>query len=95
MKFPALSRPGKAFILIQLLDLLTTMVGICYFGLWEGNPMYAGWCLERLIVLKMLYTGMIVIILEMPFDYGWLKWVPVVISIPPVPWNIYMIWSVL
>ena len=89
----SLSRPGKLFILIQLLDLLTTMVGICYFGLLDGNPMYAGWGLERLIALKLLYTTMIVIVLEMPFDYGWLKWVPVVISFQPVPWNIYVILS--
>ena len=91
----SLSRPTKLFVLIQLLDLLTTMVGICYFGLWEGNPMYSGWGLERLIMLKLIYTTMIAIVLEMPFDYGWLKWIPVVISIPPVPWNIYMIGSLL
>lgn len=90
-----MSKPGKLFVLIQLLDLLTTMVGICYFGLWEGNPRYAGWGLERLIAMKLIYTGMIVTILEMPFDYGWLKWVPAVISLPPVPWNIYVIVSTL
>ena len=90
-----LSNPSKAFALIQLLDLLTTLIGICWLGLWEGNPMYAGWGLERLISLKLIYTTMIVIVLEMPFDYGWLKWVPAVISFPPIPWNIYMILTVL
>ena len=93
MNYLSLSKPGKLFILIQLLDLLTTMVGICYLGLWESNPMYVGWGLDRLILMKLTFIGMIAIILEMPFDYGWLKWVPAVISTPPVPWNLYVILS--
>ena len=91
----SLQRHTKIFILIQLLDLLTTMIGIYYLGLLEGNPMYAGWGLERMLILKFIYTFMIAIVLEMPFDYGWLKWVPAVISFPPIPWNIYMILTVL
>ena len=86
-----MSKPAKVFALIQLLDLLTTMIGIVYFGLWEGNPMYASWSLERLIMLKLIYTTMILTILELPFEWGWLKWVPAIISFPPIPWNIYLI----
>ena len=91
----SLQRHTKIFVLIQLLDLLTTMIGICYLGLREGNPMYAGWGLERMFALKFIYTLIVAIVLEMPFDYGWLKWVPAVISFPPIPWNIYMILTVL
>ena len=90
-----LQNSTKVFILIQLLDLLTTIVGIHCFGLSEGNLLYSGWATERLISLKLIYTVMIAIILEMPFDFGLFSWVPAIISFPPVPWNIYLIWTVL
>jgi len=90
-----LNNPTKLFILIQMLDLLTTMVGIRYFGLTEGNVMFAGWGLGRMIVIKLFYTGIVSIVLQMPYDYEWLKWIPALVGLPPIPWNIYLIASVL
>ena len=91
----SLRNPTKLLILIQMLDLLTTMVGIQYFGLSEKTPGYFGWDLESLIMIKLLCVCFMITILEQPRDYGWLAWLPSVIAVLPVIGNIYMIVSVL
>ena len=91
----SLRNPTKLLILIQMLDLLTTMVGIQYFGLSEKTPWYFGWDLESLIMIKLMCACIMITILEQPRDYGWLAWVPSVIAFPWVLRNIYIILTVL
>ena len=90
-----MKKATKVLILIQMLDLLTTMVGIQYFGLSEKTPWYFGRDLESLIMIKLMCACIMITILEQPRDYGWLVWVPSVIALPWVLGNIYMIVSVL
>jgi len=44
----------KWFLLAQLLDLLTTLVGILYFGAQEGNPIMIRFGLVGLIAFKLI-----------------------------------------
>ena len=90
-----MKNPTKLLILIQMLDLLTTMVGVQYFGLTEKTPWYFGWDIETLIMIKLMCVCVMMAILEQPRNYGWLAWVPSVIAVLPVIGNIYMILGVL
>ena len=74
-----------------MLDLLTTMVGVQYFGLTEKTPWYFGWDIETLIMIKLMCVCVMMAILEQPRNYGWLAWLPSVIAVLPVIGNIYMI----
>ena len=87
----SLRNPTKLLILIQMLDLLTTMIGVQYFGLSEKTPWYFGWDIETLIMIKLMCACIMITILEQPRNYGWLAWVPSVIAFPWVLGNIYMI----
>ena len=79
----------KLFILIELLDLLTTMIGF-QLGLVEGNLLYANWQYHRMYLLKLNYTVMGITIMEYLPD-NWFLWVPCALAFPPVPWNIWML----
>jgi hypothetical protein len=54
----------KMFVLLQMLDFLTTLVGLVYLGLWEGNPMVNFWGWETLILVKLLVCVMVATFLE-------------------------------
>ena len=84
----------KLLILMQMLDLLTTLVGIQFLGLVERNPLLIGWDIESLIMLKLIAVCFMVILMEQ-HDYGWLEWIPSAVTSIPVFGNIYMILSVL
>ena len=53
----------KWFLLAQLLDLLTTLVGILYFGAQEGNPIMIRFGLVELIAFKLIAMIIVVNIL--------------------------------
>ena len=90
-----LRRATRLFLLIELLDLLTTMVGVGLLGMVEYNPLYTAWRIESLMAIKLILAWIVVIVLEQPREYSWLVWVPSVIAFLPLPGNIYMIMSVL
>ena len=90
-----LRNPTKLLILIQMLDLLTTLVAISVLGLTEKTPWYLGWDIESLIMIKLMCVCFMITILEQPRDYGWLAWMPSVIAFYPILGNIYVILTVL
>jgi len=53
----------KWFLLAQLLDLLTTLVGIIYFEAIEGNPIMNIVGLPMLIAIKLISMLMVSIVL--------------------------------
>lgn len=84
---------SKALILAELLDLLTTSVGIWMFPqISEANPMLmelGGWL--PLLVTKLLATLFVVYILERIEKWSFLVWVVPLIAVLPVIWNIICI----
>jgi len=79
----------KLFILIEMLDLLTTMIGF-QLGFVEGNFLYANWQYHRMYLIKLNYTVFGMNIMEL-LPYSWLLWIPCVLAFPPVPWNIWLL----
>jgi len=91
----SLRRPTKLFLLFELIDLLTTMIGVGLLGLVEYNSVFLSWRMENIFVVKLLVVWTVVTVLEFPLDYGWLAWLPCAIAFLPIPGNVYMILSVL
>jgi hypothetical protein len=89
-----LRNPTKLLILVEMLDLLTTLIGITLFGLSEKTPWYFGWDIENLVMIKLLCVCIMITILEQPREYGWLAWIPSVIATLAVFGNIYAIMTV-
>lgn len=82
------------FLLIQLLDLLTTIVGIKYFGMIEVNPIMKQFSLWQMSLLKM--AGILIIITILYFlkkipEWGY--WILIGVSSIPVPLNMFQIAS--
>ena len=78
----------KLFVLIVLLDLLTTMVGF-QFGFVEG------WSMSQIApinmyLIKLNYVVIGITVLEF-LPYTWLLWISSIMVFPPVPWNIWML----
>lgn len=86
----------KLFLLAQLLDLLTTLVGIIYFGAVEGNPIIS-LGLPRLIIFKFISMLIVAILLMTRIKtYGGKTAIPfavflTVFSFLPPIWNTFVI----
>lgn len=83
----------ELFVLAQLLDLLTTIVSIVFFGAREINP-----CLKSLSLIQLSFVKIIAIyiITSCLFVYYtqfsfWIMRIFVIISLFPVVWNIFII----
>ena len=87
----------KLFILLELLDILTTMVGLAYFGMIEGNPAFSNMPMWRAYLIKLMWITFFVGVLEYPINIPALKrlvpvyWLPCLVSLYPVVNNIYII----
>ena len=75
------------FIYIEFLDILTTLIGI-NMGLWESNPL-ASSSLGQFILLKLLFTILIVIVLEKKKPYPHDVLIPI-FAVIPVIWNSFL-----
>ena len=80
--------PTKLFILIELLDLLTTMIGL-QLGFVEG------WSMSQMqpismYLIKLNYVVIGMAVLEF-LPYTWLLWIPSIMVFPPVPYNIWVL----
>lgn len=82
------------FVILEILDIITTIIGIRYFGYSEINPLARVLGLNGLFVLKVVVIIFIAVFMQVKN----LKWVNVVvigiISLPVI-WNSIKIVSVL
>jgi uncharacterized membrane protein len=75
------------FLIVEALDILTTIVGINYLGLEESNPI-ANWAgLYGLFAVKIAASLFIVIILQ-HWRRNFLDFVAVGVAAPAVIWNL-------
>jgi hypothetical protein len=78
----------KLFILVQLLDLLTTLIGIYFFGFKEINPFFADLGIVGMVFFKLI---IILVVSEILFYVNFPKWFyrfVYILSGVPVVWNI-------
>lgn len=84
----------KLFILVQMLDLLITLIGILFLGFFEVNPIMSQLTLIEMSLIKFLGVMIITITLlyvkSLPL---WFHKVIFWISVPPVVWNSLVIIS--
>lgn len=73
------------FLCIELLDILTTLVGL-HIGLWETNMLlpHLGWA--NLMIFKICMVIIVAIILEKKKAY-WFDVGVIVVSLPYLIWN--------
>ena len=78
----------KIFVLVQLLDLLTTQIGVFYLGFEEMNPFFKNAGMLEMSFVKMAAIGVMVIVMRymrgFPF---WFYKLMIVLSAYAVIWN--------
>ena len=81
---------SRAALYAQLLDLITTFVGLALFvSIYEANPMVGAWGGWReTVLLKLAATGVIVYILERVNKWPLGVWIIPLITALPVFWNL-------
>lgn len=80
----SVKRITAIFLLAELLDCLTTLIGVGLMGMTELNPLSANWSL--LIPLKMLGIGLVAGVLQWRGRGAY--WIIPVIAGIPVLWNL-------
>ena len=78
------------FLILETLDIITTLVGINYFGHREVNPLAIAIGLDGLMVLKIISVLVIATFMQR-MNLKWLSILVTVIIGLPIVWNIIMI----
>ena len=92
----------KIYLLIEFLDILTTMVGMGWFGMIEGNVLFADQKMLRAYIYKLTFMVLMMSILEWPVRIPerlsrWRPALEIVGGMSLLPWlypainNIYII----
>lgn len=77
----------SVFLLVELLDCLTTLIGVGSMGMIELNPLSANWAI--LIPLKVIGIGLIAGVLQWRGKGAY--WIVPIAAGLPVLWNLFNI----
>ena len=90
---------SKLYILLELLDVLTTMVGILYFGAVEVTPSLSSMTIWNICLVKFIQVALVMAVLELPVNVPKLVrsayWLPAVYFIYPFIHNTRVILKVI
>jgi len=85
----------KLYILLELLDVLTTMVGLLYFGMVEISPSLSGFSIWYICLTKFIQIALFMTVLELPINVPKLiksaYWLPAMYFIYPFVHNTLVI----
>lgn len=82
-----LKKVSYVFIITQILDIVTTFIGLKFANVWEWNSM--GFNLQT-VLIKLAFIFLIVYVLEHEKYFKFMWAVPIVSGIAPV-WNVGII----
>jgi len=72
------------FVIAQLLDILTTVLGIKYLSGREINPFLQGMMPFQIAVIKFIIVSLIYVVLKQNHYEEWVYWLVVIFSAFPV-----------
>lgn len=75
------------FLIVQALDIITTLLGVHYHGLVEQNPLHASFGLNGFILYKTIAVLAIAGILQIRNMGKWFEWILLIVVTLPVVWN--------
>jgi len=85
----------KLYILLELLDILTTLIAIEYFGAFEITPMFANLPVAMVVLAKVIQIAIVMTVLEFPLRVPKLirpvYWLPAIYFIYPAIHNVVII----
>lgn len=92
--FPTIKLTVWLFLLCELMDGITTIIGLSVGGI-EGNILVykIGWF--GLISIKILASLMVACFIQFRIKYRWMEWLLVIAGGLVVPWNIITIFRYL
>lgn len=97
VNFHPIHKTTIVWIVAEIMDMITTLIGFTFFTAVEGNPIVGkiGWLSATLFKVAITLTGILFLQMDKSTILRKIDWIFPVVAIIPVAWNIFQLIKVL